>query len=392
MKYLLGGVAFAGIAGAIAIAHPGHGAISPPSASFRAGANAEPFELFRGQRIVLNGTVNGVATEMMLDSGAGITTVDKAFADRIGLKPTSKIDVQGAGGSTTGELANGVDLATGALDLRKATVMILDLSPIERAVGHKIPVVLGREAFKSSVVTIDFAGSTIRFDDPRTFQAPRHASRVELNERDRLPSVKLSLNGLPAVDADLDLGNGGTLSVAQSYWIAQPSLAALPHAQGQSGGVGGLHLSRRVTVPQVVFAGRRFDHVPATFNESPTALPSVGASIGIEMLKSFVVTIDTAHGAMYLQPSGKPVEFRRERAGLRTELVGDRLKVAYVSPDGPAAAAGLKLGDEIVAVDGRKVDTAYYERPDWTRLAAHQKVALDRADGTRVTVTLRDYY
>ena len=59
---------------------------------------------------------------------------------------------------------------------------------------------------------------------------------------------------------------------------------------------------------------------------------------------------------------------------------------------GPGAAAGLKAGDEIVAVDGQKIDAAYYERPDWTSFAAGRPVSLERADGSRVTVTLRDYY
>ena len=38
--------------------------------------DAIPFELFRGSRIILDGAVNGTASAMMLDSGAGMTIVD----------------------------------------------------------------------------------------------------------------------------------------------------------------------------------------------------------------------------------------------------------------------------------------------------------------------------
>jgi len=73
--------------------------------------------------------------------------------------------------------------------------------------------------------------------------------------------------------------------------------------------------------------------------------------------------------------------------------MGDRLKVAYVSPDGPAAVAGLKAGDEITSVDGRRIDPGYYRiEPEWTRGEAGRTIALERSDGSKVNLTLADYY
>ena len=80
------------------------------------------------------------------------------------------------------------------------------------------------------------------------------------------------------------------------------------------------------------------------------------------------------------------------RAGIRFDLFDDRLKVTFVSPQGPAAAAGLKVGDEIVAVDGRQVAHDYYSHPDWVRGPAGNSILLTRADGTKAKVTLADYF
>ena len=113
---------------------------------------------------------------------------------------------------------------------------------------------------------------------------------------------------------------------------------------------------------------------------------------GIGMLKQFQVDLDLGHDRIYLAPRSDAPPFEHERAGLRFERSDKGLKVAFVSPQGPGAAAGLKVGDMIVAVDGQKVDANYYDRPDWTRFAAGHEVSLERADGSRVTVTLRDYY
>jgi membrane-associated protease RseP (regulator of RpoE activity) len=180
--------------------------------------------------------------------------------------------------------------------------------------------------------------------------------------------------------------------LSHAYWTSQPKIAGPRHAESQSGGVGGMVRARRVTIPEVELAGMRFTDVPSTLNEDPKALPTSGANVGIEMFKPFTVSLDIAGGALYLQGNGQGAVFGRERVGARFELAGDRLRTVYVSPDGPGAAAGLKAGDEIVAIDGRKVDPAYYERPEWTRGAAGKTVMVERADGSRIPITLADYY
>lgn len=389
---LLSGACVIAVAGAVALAHPGHPPIPPPTVAFEAKQATVPFELFRGQRIILEGSVNGTATPMMLDSGAGATVIDRAFAEKIGLKGGQSISVRGASGDIPAQIAGGVTLSVGGLKLTKLSVLILDMSDVARAIGRPIPVVLGREAFKAGAVTIDFPKRTIRFSDRAGFVAPMGATRLEVTGNGPIPRVQVSVAGLPPIDADLDIGNGGSVDLAQSYWTEQPALASLRHAESQTGGVGGIKPARRVTLPELQFAGMRYQGVPATLNEDPKSLPTTGGNVGIELLKAFVVTVDLSGGALYLQPTGRAPQFDRERAGTRTELAGDRLKVAYVSPDGPAAAAGLKAGDEIASVDGHRVDASYYSRPDWTRGAAGRAVSLQRVDGSVVTVTLADYY
>jgi membrane-associated protease RseP (regulator of RpoE activity) len=329
---------------------------------------------------------------MMLDSGAGMTVVDRAYADSIGLKGSRPLEARGASATVPGQLATDVSLAAAGLSLTGMSVLILDMSAVERAIGHKIPVVLGRDAFKAGIVTIDFPRRLILFSSRATFQPPSAAAKVEMRERGRLPAIRIGINGLDPIEADLDLGNGGALLVSHAYWTAQPKLAGLRHAEGQTGGVGGMVRSRRATLPEVELAGIRFTDVPATFNEDPEALPASGANVGIEMFKPFVVTLDIVGGALYLQGTARESSFGRERVGARFELAGDRLRAVYVSPDGPAASAGLKPGDEIVAVEGKRVDGAYYDRPDWTRGPAGKTVSVERADGSRVAIKLTDYY
>jgi hypothetical protein len=319
-----------------------------------------------------------------------MTVVDRAFAESIGLKGGRTIQAQGAAGMVSGEVAAGVALAAGGLRLTGLNVLILDMSSVARGIGRPIPVLLGRDAFKAGIVSVDFPRRRIRFGDRARFTPPRDTARLALGDSRGVPIIDIAIGGVP-MRAQLDLGNGSTLVLSKQAWASAPALADLRHAAGQVGGVGGMKPSRVVTLPEVTIGGMRFEHVPATLNEDPAALPVTGANVGIGMLKPFVLTIDWTGGALYLQ--GERTEpFDRERVGARFELAGDRLRIAYVSPDGPAAAAGLKAGDEIVAVDGRRVDAHYYDHADWSRRPAGTQILLDRADGSRLRVTLADYF
>ena len=66
----------------------------------------------------------------------------------------------------------------------------------------------------------------------------------------------------------------------------------------------------------------------------------------------------------------------------------------FVSPQSPAAAAGLKKGDRLVAIDGRAIGGDFFQGPagSWNQRAAGEKVDLALADGRHVTLTLADYY
>jgi membrane-associated protease RseP (regulator of RpoE activity) len=191
----------------------------------------------------------------------------------------------------------------------------------------------------------------------------------------------------------LDIGNGGALSLPPDYWRTRADLAQLPFAESQLGGVGGMHGARAVSMPKVTLAGQTFERVPAILSDSGSSdEPAQMTNVGIGLLKQFHVDLDLGRDRIYLAPRGDAPPFEHDRAGLRLERTANALKVVFVSPQGPAAAAGLKVGDQITAVDGRKVDARYYERPDWTRLAAGTPISLERADGTTVLVKLADYY
>jgi len=353
-----------------------------------------PFELYRGNRMFLSGRINGVETSMVLDSGAGVTTLDKAFAQKIGLTNGQKISALGTGGEQDAELFQDVTIEAGNLKISGATVVAIDLSQIAKGIGRPMPVILGRELFVNSVVSIDFDRKEMSLSPSKGFVAPLGAKEVKLKREGTLHYLPVSLAGLPPVDAAFDLGNGGALSISKEYHEAHPEFAALPHAVSLSGGVGGLHEMKMVTVPKVEMSGFTFNGVPAILGALPDGPYSDRANVGIQMFRPFKLTLDLGHDRLWLQRNGKPAEFSRDRTGMFTLLEGDHFNVLHVSPGGPADRAGLRKGDKLVAVSGVRVGPGFFDGPQasWTRGAPGTEVALTKADGATVKVTLANYY
>lgn len=370
--------------------------IAKPVVTSVPGARAEiPFELFRENRIVLNGRVNGNDTSMILDSGAGITALDRDFASRIGLKKGTTISVQGVGGRQEAQLVENISVEVGNLKLSGVTVAVMDLDAIEKGIGRPVPVILGRELFVNSMVGIDFNAQKMTLSPASTASDPAGATEIKLKRDGALFYLPISVDGLPHVDAALDLGNGGALSLSKEY---HDSVAAqidkLPFAVGMSGGVGGLHEMKRVTVPKVEIGGYTFNNVPTDLGPLKGGPYEGRANAGIQLFKPFFLTLDLGRDRLWLKPSGGVPVFTKDRAGMFLMLENDHLNVLHVTPGSPADRAGLKKGDKLVAIGGERVGPGFYSsrQANWARAGIGTKVGIAKSDGQTVTLTLAEYF
>ena len=97
---------------------------------------------------------------------------------------------------------------------------------------------------------------------------------------------------------------------------------------------------------------------------------------------------------MWLKRTDTPLDFPKDRVGMFVLLEDDHFNVLHVSPGSPADKAGLRKGDKLVEVDGERVGPGFYASrvANWAKEPVGTKVAVTKADGQTVTVTLANYY
>jgi S1-C subfamily serine protease len=106
-------------------------------------------------------------------------------------------------------------------------------------------------------------------------------------------------------------------------------------------------------------------------------------NIGSGLLSRFIVTFDYGHQKMYLTRIEPPPDGvgQYDRSGMWINAAPDGYKVMSVVNGGPAALAGIAVGDVIVTLDG------YRGQPEG--LSDARAELRTRAAGSIVQVTLR---
>lgn len=316
-----------------------------------------PIDLYAGARIFLPGLVQGREVPVLLDSGAEMTVIDRAYAQQLGLKLEGDLPAVGTGGVSSAQLARGVTIQVGDLTLTDQTVAVIDMSAIEKQLGRGLPVVLGKDAFNALAIDIDVQGRQLIFHEADGFRPPAGAVEVPLVLTPSGRAVEVQIEGGEPVLFDFDTGNGGNLLVFPAYWQSHGLDKGRPATTTLSGAVGGLKEASLVSVRKLRFAGVELDNVPAVLTPpGPSAVDGerVKGNIGMGVLGRFRMITNFADGKLYVIPEADRIRapFPRDRLGLSLGKVEGAIEVRRVSPNSPAAMAGWKAGDRIAEIDG----------------------------------------
>jgi Aspartyl protease len=357
-------------------------------------------ELVQGRFIYLKGNVNGRETPILLDSGSSTSILSATFADALGLSRGGSIHtLQGATNAQEVALAADIDIKIGPLRLSGLAAAVADLAGPEKAMGRAMPVILGKEVFNAFVVDIDYPHSRIAFRTPESYRPERGARPLRLlPDEFGLKLVEASVEGLPSRHFIVDIAAAGNLTLFQAYADENGLLTdRFPRSQRLSRGTGGGSVVTQATLKSFTLAGFDLRDMPADFYQGRGGAfdrRSVAGNLGAGVLNRFRVVFDYSRELIYFAPGdGWDRPFCKNRAGVQADFLGSLLEVIFVAPDSPAAEAGWKVGERIMAIDHRPIAEDYLtSRVEWSCRKAGSTVILTDGAGLDRSLVLADYY
>lgn len=230
----------------------------------------------------------------LVDTGAGVSTINLYTARRLGLKLGERVRVRGVQTSANGYWPQRISASAGEVAL-PSDYLAVDLCALSQACNCEVDGLLGADFFANRIVQIDFEAQKIRALPARLPAAS--AVVLPLKASTRRLQVPVGVNGQQPVWMRVDTGCATALQ-----WVGKA-----PRATAQSSQLS-IGLSP-VNVPEVsatVQLGTEIFHsVPVGLHSKPLFV-NEGGLLGNGLLSRFGrITIDAKRGALLLEPRRK---------------------------------------------------------------------------------------
>jgi len=359
-----------------------------------------PFELINNH-IYIQVSLNGKGPFQFLCDTGGSNIVTPELARELGLKSEGAVQGRGVGEKSEDVGLTRVQvLQVGGAALSNQVFAVYPLAGLGEVEGFKVRGLVGYEVFKRFVVRIDYERSRLTLTLPAAFDYQGSGTVVPFIFNGQIPQVEGALDGIPG-KFDIDTGGRSTLTVMSPFAAKnglRDKLGATVEAV-TGWGVGGpaRGLVARAKSLKLGTAEIKDPVVEISLQTKGAFIdPYVAGNVGGGALKRFNITFDYGRKRLILEPNAdysQPDLY--DRAGMWLNLAEGAFKVMDVTAGGPAAQAGVKAGDSILAIDGRTA--AKLSLPEArgllrTSAAGTQVRLLVRSNGQNreLTLTLRD--
>ena len=330
-----------------------------------------PFAWHDGHLIIPVRVNGSVQARLAFDTGASATVLFETERTRsLALQPDGEIRVGGSEGrpGTPVSIVTDVSIDVGAIAIERLTVLHVPLatSPIFGSADEAyFDGAIGYDLLRRFVTEIDYVRQTIRFSRKRDPEraAPWQTLPIDVSARVPYVAVRLQDENSTADDVKLLVDTG-----APSYTYLNPEL------------VGGMDVPRRSYLtrgngfngPFERQSGRlrrfdigayRFDDLLVHFDR--TDFEDLGRGVGLignGVLANFDLVLDYSARTLSMRPNARfAAASAADRSGIDLEphaLGGIAQSIAQGSG---ASEIGLKRGDIVTQLDGRKIEPAGFD-------------------------------
>jgi Aspartyl protease/PDZ domain len=317
-----------------------------------------PFRLVNNH-IYLQVRLNGRPMELLFDTG-GMNVITPTVARELGLPSEGKLQARGVGEKSVEASLTTVDrMDLGSAFLAKQRFVVIPMESFTEVEGVPITGIIGYEVFKRFVVVTDYENSRVTLIEPGAFTYRGNGTRVEMKLNDRIPEVAGTIDGVPG-QFTLDTGARNSLTLTAPF-IEKNNLVARyrPQVSAVTGwGVGGPARGWLVRAQTFTMGGVSADGPIVDLSQQKAGAFAdryVAGNVGAGILKKFNIVWDYSRNQLFFEKNKHHVvRDVHDRAGFWANASGDAFLVVDVTQGGPADQAGLKAGDRIMVVNGKR--------------------------------------
>jgi hypothetical protein len=299
-------------------------------------------------------TIGGKELRFVIDTGSTTTVFDDVITRRLPQIGSAAVEAGGAEKSDV-KFFVGTRLVIGSISYRPEIVVGANLAALARNYGELTYGILGLDVLTNWSLDFDFEKESLRFlqktDPPPT---DRDFVTIPLRaEPGKEPTVAANVGGIP-IELLIDYGNNYSIGLSPQDWDK-----VFP-----SGNIGFKSKTKNfegVETESTVARVKRLDISKYSYTNllaCRLATTNFHSRLGLPFFRRHHTILNYPEKIVKLRRTDYKTEDERGMSGVRTLWSFERkLFVNEVESGSKAAEAGLKPGDEIIAIDDKAVAT-----------------------------------
>ena len=319
-----------------------------------------PFAQLTGGIILVQGKLIGYPDTLnfILDTGSGGISLDSATVEYLHLKPVpSDRTIRTIAGIRTVSFVNNQKLRLGDLTVDSLDFHVNNYDILTAVYGERIDGIIGYSLFKRFILKIDYDSLRIDIYSKGTLKYPRGGFlfRPLIST---LPVEPVRIRDARSVQARFLYDIGAGLCMMLSSDFIEDSALLYKNRKlfyKQAEGPGGRINMQITVIKEMKFGPYRFKNVPVYIFKDDyniTSYPYLGGLIGNDILRRFNCFLNYDRRDFYLIPNSHFLEpFDYSYSGIELYLVNGKIIVGDVAEGSPGDEAGLKEGDEVIAIN-----------------------------------------
>jgi hypothetical protein len=330
--------------------------IEPPSRML----TQVPFTQLTGGIVIVQATLGDHSDTLnfVLDTGSSGISLDSTTAEYLNEKPVpTERTIRGIAGIRKVSFLYDRQLKFPGLTIDSLDFHINDYGILTAVYGERIDGIIGYSVLSRYIIKLDYDSLKMEFWTNGTIRYPRggYLLKPAIN---MLVAQPLRIRDERFINSRFlyDMGAGVCMLLTRDFVEDSAFLDKKRKRWIKEGeGLGGKIDMELTVIREVKLGPYRFRHVPVyVFDDvyNVTSYPYLGGLIGNDILRRFNVILNYAQGDIYIIPNTHYIEpFDYSYSGIELYLIDGIIIVGDVARGSPAEEAGIREGDEVLAVN-----------------------------------------